>query len=75
VKREGAHRPVPRGQAEEIAVVGETEPVAVKLGVWISNTKAKRDKQAARRATRVGHAVGVVIMMRKSAWLVRAARG
>ncbi|MFE2611898.1 Helicase associated domain protein, partial [Streptomyces mirabilis] len=27
VEREGAHRPVPRGHAEEIAVDGETEPV------------------------------------------------
>ncbi|MEI5528069.1 Helicase associated domain protein [Streptomyces brasiliscabiei] len=44
VEREGAHRPVPRGQAEEIAVDGETEPVIVKLGVWVSNTKQRRDK-------------------------------
>ncbi|MFG3208003.1 Helicase associated domain protein [Streptomyces sp. NPDC048192] len=44
VEREGAHRPVPRGHAEEIAVDGETDPVTVKLGVWVSNTKARRDK-------------------------------
>ncbi|MFD4573659.1 Helicase associated domain protein [Streptomyces sp. NPDC058417] len=44
VEREGAHRPVPRGQAEEIAVEGEAEPVVVKLGVWVSNTKQRRDK-------------------------------
>ncbi|MEH0598331.1 Helicase associated domain protein, partial [Streptomyces scabiei] len=44
VEREGAHRPVPRGHAEEIAVDGETEPVAVRLGVWVSNTKSRRDK-------------------------------
>ncbi|GAB3006951.1 hypothetical protein GCM10023080_085880 [Streptomyces pseudoechinosporeus] len=44
VEREGAHRPVPRGHAEEIAVDGEPEPVVVKLGVWISNTKTRRDK-------------------------------
>lgn len=44
VEREGAHRPVPRGHAEEIAVDGETEPVAVKLGVWVSNTKSRREK-------------------------------
>ncbi|NGO13125.1 DEAD/DEAH box helicase family protein [Streptomyces sp. HC44] len=43
VEREG-HRPVPRGHSEEIAVHGEAEPVAVKLGVWISNTKSRRDK-------------------------------
>jgi hypothetical protein len=43
-EREGAHRPVPRGHAEEIAVDGEAEPVIVKLGVWISNTRARRDK-------------------------------
>jgi hypothetical protein len=44
VEREGAHRPVPRGHSEEIAVDGETEPVVVKLGVWVSNTRARRDK-------------------------------
>lgn len=44
VEREGAHRPVPRGQAEEIAVDGETEPVIVKLGVWTSNVRSRRDK-------------------------------
>ncbi|MFD3933017.1 Helicase associated domain protein [Streptomyces sp. NPDC058614] len=44
VEREGADRPVPRGHAEEIAVDGEAEPTVVKLGVWISNTKSRRDK-------------------------------
>ncbi|MGW5003186.1 Helicase associated domain protein [Streptomyces hydrogenans] len=44
VEREGAHRPVPRAHSEEIAVDGEAEPVPVKLGVWISNTKSRRDK-------------------------------
>ncbi|MFD3549352.1 Helicase associated domain protein [Streptomyces sp. NPDC058655] len=44
VAREGADRPVPRGHAEPITVDGEAEPVTVKLGVWISNTKARRDK-------------------------------
>ncbi|WP_079102902.1 DEAD/DEAH box helicase [Streptomyces sp. TP-A0356] len=47
VEREGAHRPVPRGHSEEIAVHGETEPVTVKLGVWVSNTKTRRDKLSA----------------------------
>ncbi|MFF1546604.1 Helicase associated domain protein [Streptomyces sp. NPDC058291] len=47
MEREGAHRPVPRGHAEEITVDGETEPVAVKLGVWFSNTKTRRDKLTA----------------------------
>ncbi len=46
VEREG-QRPVPRGHAEEISVDGETEPVVVKLGVWISNTKSRRGKLAA----------------------------
>ncbi|MFF5565812.1 Helicase associated domain protein [Streptomyces sp. NPDC012623] len=46
VEREGAHRPVPRSHSEEITVDGETEPVAVKLGVWVSNTKTRRDKLA-----------------------------
>jgi superfamily II DNA or RNA helicase len=44
VEREGADQPVPRGHTEQIAVDGETEPVTVKLGVWISNTKSRRDK-------------------------------
>ncbi|WP_406404851.1 Helicase associated domain protein [Streptomyces sp. NBC_01643] len=43
VEREG-QRSVPRGHSEEIAVDGETEPVAMKLGVWVSNTKSRRDK-------------------------------
>ncbi|MET8221538.1 DEAD/DEAH box helicase [Streptomyces hirsutus] len=43
VEREG-QRPVPRGHSEEIALDGQTEPVPVKLGVWISNTRARRDK-------------------------------
>jgi superfamily II DNA or RNA helicase len=42
VEREGADRPVPRGHSEEITVNGE--PVTVKLGVWVSNTKSRRDK-------------------------------
>ncbi|MEU8709955.1 Helicase associated domain protein [Streptomyces sp. NPDC048565] len=44
VEREGVDRAVPRGHSEEIAVDGETEPVTVKLGVWSSNTRARRDK-------------------------------
>nr|WP_184740456.1 helicase associated domain-containing protein [Streptomyces netropsis] len=47
VEREGAHRPVPRSHAEEITVDGETEPVTVKLGVWVSNARARRDKLTA----------------------------
>ncbi|MEV8092678.1 helicase associated domain-containing protein, partial [Streptomyces nigra] len=43
VAREG-HRPVPRGHTEEITVDDQTEPVPVRLGVWISNTRARRDK-------------------------------
>ncbi|MEU6662123.1 Helicase associated domain protein [Streptomyces sp. NPDC046821] len=46
VEREGADRPVPRGHSEPIAVHGETEPVVIKLGVWTSNTRARRDKLA-----------------------------
>ncbi|MBT2429630.1 Helicase associated domain protein [Streptomyces sp. ISL-112] len=41
VEREG-QRPVPRGHAEEISIDGDTEPVVVKLGVWVSNTRARR---------------------------------
>ncbi|WP_345128442.1 Helicase associated domain protein, partial [Streptomyces chiangmaiensis] len=47
VEREGAHRPVPRSHNEQITTDGETEPVAVKLGVWVSNTKSRRDKLSA----------------------------
>ncbi|MGW7318423.1 Helicase associated domain protein [Streptomyces sp. NPDC054865] len=47
VEREGAHRPVPRAHGEEIAVEGEAEPVVVKLGVWVSNTKSRRNKLTA----------------------------
>ncbi|MFD5142695.1 Helicase associated domain protein [Streptomyces sp. NPDC058401] len=47
VEREGAHRPVPRAHSEEIIVDGEAEPVVVKLGVWVSNTKSRRDKLTA----------------------------
>ncbi|MEV6782838.1 Helicase associated domain protein [Streptomyces sp. NPDC051098] len=43
VEREG-DQPVPRGHSEEITVDGQKEPVAVKLGVWVSNTKTRRDK-------------------------------
>ncbi|GAA2445258.1 hypothetical protein GCM10010405_30870 [Streptomyces macrosporus] len=43
IAREGHHR-VPRSHAEEIAMEGEGAPVVVKLGVWISNTKSRRDK-------------------------------
>ncbi|WP_435619298.1 Helicase associated domain protein, partial [Streptomyces griseorubens] len=46
VEREG-DRPVPRDHAEEIAVDDETDPVTVKLGVWVSNTKTRRDKLTA----------------------------
>lgn len=34
--------PVPRGPVVDVLVDGETEPV--KLGVWLSNTKSRRDK-------------------------------
>ncbi|WP_331763500.1 Helicase associated domain protein [Streptomyces anulatus] len=44
VEQEGADRPVPRGAVVEITVDGEAEPVPVKLGVWLSNTRARRDR-------------------------------
>lgn len=47
VEREGADRPVPRGHSEQLAVHGEAEPVTVKLGVWVSNTKTRREKLSA----------------------------
>ncbi|PSM39097.1 helicase [Streptomyces dioscori] len=45
IAREG-HASVPRAHAERITVGGEAEPVTVKLGVWISNTRTRRDKLA-----------------------------
>ncbi|MFF8293597.1 Helicase associated domain protein [Streptomyces sp. NPDC016309] len=50
VEKEG-DRPVPRGAVVEIDVDGETEPVPVRLGVWISNTRARRDKLTAEQLT------------------------
>ncbi|MFC8765773.1 Helicase associated domain protein [Streptomyces sp. NPDC057193] len=46
VEKEG-QRAVPRGAVVEIEVDGETEAVQVKLGVWVSNTMARRDKLTA----------------------------
>jgi hypothetical protein len=46
IEREG-QRPVPRGHSEQIMVDGEAEPVPVRLGVWVSNTKSRRDKLTA----------------------------
>ncbi|MFF9915306.1 Helicase associated domain protein [Streptomyces sp. NPDC013457] len=43
VEREG-DRPVPRSAVIEVEVDGETGLVPVKLGVWISNTKSRRDR-------------------------------
>ncbi|THA36059.1 helicase [Streptomyces sp. A1277] len=42
VEREGTGQPVPRGAVVDAVVDGETVPV--RLGVWLSNTKARRDK-------------------------------
>ncbi|MGW9618978.1 Helicase associated domain protein [Streptomyces diastaticus] len=39
---EEGQRPVPRGAVVDVVVDGETVPV--KLGVWLSNTKSRRDK-------------------------------
>ncbi|HET6856591.1 MAG TPA: Helicase associated domain protein [Streptomyces sp.] len=41
--REGTTR-VPRGHTEEITVGGEADPVSVRLGVFMSNSKARREK-------------------------------
>ncbi|MGC5365732.1 Helicase associated domain protein [Streptomyces sp. DT24] len=50
VEREG-QRAVPRGHSEAIEVDGEAEPVTVKLGVWISNTKSRRGRLDAEQLT------------------------
>ncbi|MFH0522343.1 Helicase associated domain protein [Streptomyces sp. M41] len=47
IEREGADRPVPRGAVVEIEVDGQDEQVPVKLGVWVSNTRARRAKLTA----------------------------
>ncbi|MFJ8763140.1 Helicase associated domain protein [Streptomyces cyaneofuscatus] len=39
---EEGQRPVPRGAVVDVVVDGQTVPV--KLGVWLSNTKSRRDK-------------------------------
>ncbi|MFF7256563.1 DEAD/DEAH box helicase [Streptomyces microflavus] len=44
VEREGADRPVPRGAVIEVKADGASEPVPVRLGVWLSNTRARRDR-------------------------------
>jgi hypothetical protein len=50
VEKEG-QRPVPRGAVVNIEVDGEPEPVPVKLGVWLSNTKSRRDKLTTEQRT------------------------
>ncbi|MEU4800534.1 Helicase associated domain protein [Streptomyces sp. NPDC023327] len=46
VEKEG-QRSVPRGAVVDIEVDGEAEPVPVKLGVWLSNAKSRRDRLTA----------------------------
>ncbi|MFJ4478790.1 Helicase associated domain protein [Streptomyces xanthochromogenes] len=46
VEQEG-QRAVPHSTVVEITVDGQAEPVPVKLGVWLSNTKSRRDKLTA----------------------------
>lgn len=43
IAREGKTS-VPRGHSEEITIDSEAEPVSFRLGVFMSNTKARRDK-------------------------------
>jgi superfamily II DNA or RNA helicase len=42
IQREGAHKVVPRGHVEAVVIDGQEHQH--KLGVWISNTKTRRDK-------------------------------
>ncbi|MFE2985862.1 hypothetical protein [Streptomyces sp. NPDC059262] len=46
----------PGAHAEEIAVTGEAAPVVVKLGVWVSNTKSRRDKLTVEQLTALAEA-------------------
>ncbi|MFD4740188.1 hypothetical protein ACFWNQ_22880 [Streptomyces virginiae] len=61
VEREGTDRPVPRAHGEEIAVDGEAETAVVKLGVWVSDAKSRRDSLTADRllAREAGRGLGV----------------
>ncbi|MFF4234120.1 Helicase associated domain protein [Streptomyces sp. NPDC001820] len=43
IAREGKTS-VPRGHTEEIVVDGEAEPKSIRLGVFVSNTKSRRDR-------------------------------
>ncbi|MFG2586534.1 helicase associated domain-containing protein [Streptomyces malaysiensis] len=43
IAREGHHR-IPRGHIEEITINGHDTAVSVRLGVFMSNTKSRRDK-------------------------------
>ncbi|MFE1273397.1 Helicase associated domain protein [Streptomyces sp. NPDC058758] len=43
-KEKEGQRAVPRTAVVEVEVDGEAEPVLVKLGVWLSNIKSRRDK-------------------------------
>ncbi|MEU8591792.1 Helicase associated domain protein [Streptomyces sp. NPDC048664] len=45
VQREGTHKAVPRGHVETVVTEGQEHQH--KLGVWISNTRARRDKLTA----------------------------
>lgn len=42
IQREGVQKPVPRGHVEPVVVDGQEHQH--KLGVWISNTKSRRDR-------------------------------
>ncbi|WP_206308483.1 helicase associated domain-containing protein, partial [Streptomyces sp. A1277] len=47
VEQEGMDRPVPRSATVEITVNDQPEPVTIKLGVWLSNTRSRRDRLGA----------------------------
>ncbi|MEW2180318.1 helicase associated domain-containing protein [Streptomyces sp. NPDC005406] len=44
IEREGPHRPVPCAHLEEIVINGQPEPTPVKLGVWVSTTRSRRNR-------------------------------
>ncbi|MCI3150432.1 helicase, partial [Streptomyces sp. GB4-14] len=54
VEKEG-DRPVPRGAVVEVEVDGEMEPVPVRLGVWMSNAKSRRDRLTAEQLDALRH--------------------
>ncbi|MGW1186316.1 Helicase associated domain protein [Streptomyces drozdowiczii] len=55
IEQNGSDRPVPRGAVVKITVDGQEEPVPIRLGVWVSNTRARRDRLDAGQLAALSH--------------------